>query len=102
MIPEKELGNEYIVMSFRPMSSSYSSDFTITSTSNDTTISMNFTAETSFNGISYASGDVLTITVYQLQSLLFQSRSDLTVTKVSSDKPIAVVSGNLCRGHTFA
>ena len=55
---------------------------------------MNFTAETSFNGISYASGDVLTITMYQLQSLLFQSRSDLTGTKVSSDKPIAVVSGN--------
>ena len=45
-------------------------------------------------GISYASGDVLTITMYQLKSLLFQSRSNLTATKVSSDKPIAVVSGN--------
>ena len=72
VIPERELGEEYIIASYQPYY--HFSQFTISSTCQNTTVSMKLSNETEYNGTAYGPDEILTITMDRLQSLQFQSR----------------------------
>ncbi|CAJ0963076.1 unnamed protein product [Ranitomeya imitator] len=49
-----------------------------------------------YNGISYKTGDSVTLSLRNQQVIQFQSSDDLTGTKVSSSAPVAVFAGHSC------
>ena len=96
VIPERELGNDYIVASYPPNESFDKSEFTVTSPSDDNIVTIRFSADTTYNGTAYGPGDTLTLTMTAYQTVQFQSSSDLTGTRITSTKTVAVISGNSC------
>ena len=95
-IPERELGNDYIVVSYPPNESFDKSEFTITSPFGENVVTIRFSNDTQYEGVSYGHGDTLTLTMTAYQTIQFQSSSDLTGTRITSSKPVAVISGNSC------
>ncbi len=87
-LPTDALGLEYLVMSY----TGSSSQIGMVATQNATSVSFKLKATT---GI-YIAGTNYTITLNQGQTFFLQTSGDLTGSVVTSNKPIAVFSGNQC------
>jgi hypothetical protein len=99
-IPNNALGAEYIAVGYQETLSArgYSgghSEFVIVSNKNDTHVTL-IPSCTSIGGT--AAGSVLNIVLNQGQTYqyLCDNRTDVTGTKITSDKPVGVISGNAC------
>jgi hypothetical protein len=92
-LPTDALGTEYYVMTYTGLSS-YGSQIGIVSTENAT--SVNFNLKTTVG--SYIAGTTYTIFLNSGQTFYLKapSNTDLTGSEITSNKPIAVFSGNQC------
>lgn len=89
------LGTTYIAVSYHPYTTSYHSFISVISTQPDTKVNilLNTTGTVTYNGNTYRNGE--TILLYLTEYLSFQvsSNRDITGSKISSNRPIAVMSG---------
>ncbi|XP_019620162.1 PREDICTED: IgGFc-binding protein-like [Branchiostoma belcheri] len=103
-IPTDVLGTEYFVSCYVPINN-HPSQFGIVGVSDGTTVNIVPTKDVTFGGTAYTAGQTITVTLDRLQTLQVQSdAADLTGSKITSDKNVAVLSGNLFavvgNGHT--
>ncbi|XP_013415051.1 IgGFc-binding protein [Lingula anatina] len=101
VIPADVLGTDYFVPAW-PRNTAVSgrqepAQIGVVATENST--SVNFTMPShsfscSYNGQTYSSGDSLTVSLDRCQTFQLQCDEDLTGARVTSDKPIGIVSGN--------
>ncbi|XP_078695240.1 uncharacterized protein LOC144924159 [Branchiostoma floridae x Branchiostoma belcheri] len=70
-------------------------EFGVVGVEDGTTVSIIPTVYMTFEGQNYNAGDTLTVTLNRMESLQIQAQfGDLTGSKITSDKPVAVFSGN--------
>ncbi|CAH1244449.1 PKD1 [Branchiostoma lanceolatum] len=70
-------------------------EFGVVGVQDGTTVNIIPTTSVTFDGQSYSTGDTITVTLNRMESLQLQTQvGDLTGSKVTSDKPVAVFSGN--------
>ncbi|KAI8498801.1 hypothetical protein Bbelb_232540, partial [Branchiostoma belcheri] len=70
-------------------------EFGVVGVEDGTTVSIIPTIYVTFDGQNYNAGDTLTVTLNRMESLQMQAQfGDLTGSKITSDKPVAVFSGN--------
>ncbi|XP_078660357.1 IgGFc-binding protein-like isoform X3 [Branchiostoma floridae x Branchiostoma belcheri] len=93
-LPTDVLGTEYFVSCYTP-SSNQPSQFGIVGVSDGTTVNIVPKQDVTFGGTAYTAGQTITVTLDRLQTLQVQSDADLTGSKITSDKNVAVLSGNL-------
>ncbi|XP_013415060.1 IgGFc-binding protein [Lingula anatina] len=101
VIPADVLGTDYFVPAW-PRNTAVSgrqepAQIGVVATENST--SVNFTMPShsfscSYNGQTYSSGDSFTVSLDRCQTFQLQCDEDLTGARVTSDKPIGVVSGS--------
>ncbi|CAH1798874.1 unnamed protein product [Owenia fusiformis] len=93
VLPEANLGTQYVVASYTPYPGSYSY-ITIVGLDNLTSawlIFRNESANDGFGGYDY--DNAIEVQVVDVQSYTYRSQSDLTGTLVVADGPISVISG---------
>ncbi|XP_071963191.1 uncharacterized protein [Antedon mediterranea] len=100
-LPTDVLGNEYFVASYDiPMRIDIKhrgSQFLVIGIHNRTEITIKLEGELTYQGITHKKGTVLVRTLSRMQSILFFSdQDDLTGTRITSNKPIVVLSGSKC------
>lgn len=95
VIPRQSLGREYFAVGYTGWYSSYYSELAIVASQNDTHVTI-VPVCNSRSGT--AAGSVLNIVLHAGQTYQYQcsSYTDVTGTRISSDKAIGVVSGNSC------
>ncbi|XP_071499522.1 IgGFc-binding protein-like [Diadema antillarum] len=95
VIPTHGLGKEYFVASYDPVPIEMS-QFLISGVQPDTTVTITTAARLQHNSQWYNKGQTLTVNVGKYESIQFQSQEDLTGTKITSTKPVSVMSGASC------
>ncbi|XP_035668453.1 IgGFc-binding protein-like isoform X2 [Branchiostoma floridae] len=93
-LPTDVLGTEYYVSCYNP-SSNEPSQFGVVGIRDGTTVNIVPTQDVTFDGTAYTAGQTITVTLDRLQTLQVQSDADLTGSKITSDKKVGVLSGNL-------
>ncbi|XP_052281491.1 uncharacterized protein LOC127878966 isoform X2 [Dreissena polymorpha] len=96
-LPVTSSSTDFFVMSYLPTMGG--SEFVIAASEDDTQVDihLNFSgAALTFNGRSYSSRDKIRATLQSMDALQLQHSSDLSGTRISSDKPVSVTSGNIC------
>ncbi|XP_066304996.1 IgGFc-binding protein-like isoform X1 [Branchiostoma lanceolatum] len=93
-LPTDVLGTEYFVSCYNP-SSNQPSQFGVVGVNDGTTVNIVPTQDVTFDGTAYTAGQTITVTLDRLRTLQVQSDADLTGSKITSDKNVAVLSGNL-------
>eukprot|EP00058_Branchiostoma_floridae_P004052 XP_002589540.1 hypothetical protein BRAFLDRAFT_97038 [Branchiostoma floridae] len=93
-LPTDVLGTEHFA-SCSPPSGSFPSQIGVVGTDDGTTVSIVPKQGVTFDGLAYAAGQTITVTLDRLQCLQLQSDGDLTGSHITSDKSVAVFSGNL-------
>ncbi|XP_072011220.1 uncharacterized protein [Engystomops pustulosus] len=71
-------------------------EFSVVNTKMESTVNISLTGAVQFKGKSYKKGDTLTTNMEPFESLQLQSIEDLSGTKVTSQHPVAVLSGHSC------
>ncbi|XP_078677630.1 uncharacterized protein LOC144914054 isoform X1 [Branchiostoma floridae x Branchiostoma belcheri] len=92
-LPTDVLGTEYFVSCFTP-SGGYPTQVGVVGTEDGTSVSIVLKGDVTFDGQTYTAGQTITVILNRLQSLQVQSDADLTGSHVTSDKSVAVLSGN--------
>ena len=95
VLPYHALGTHYRVVSYTPSMSSLAA---VVASKSCTRVSFQFTSSgnITYEGAVYTSGDILNVTLNALEGFHIAHSHDLTGTKVTSNKPIALWSGNHC------
>ncbi|KAK3101295.1 hypothetical protein FSP39_002476, partial [Pinctada imbricata] len=95
VLPEKFLGTNYIVQTTKPRFNAFLS---IVGTRSRTQVSVHLKSSrsVSFQSITYHDGDIIAFMVDEMETVEILSKADLTGTTISSNHPIAVLSGNTC------
>ncbi|CAH1245916.1 FCGBP [Branchiostoma lanceolatum] len=93
-LPTDVLGTEYYAACFNP-SSGQPSQFGVVGVNDGTTVNIVPAQDVTFDGTAYTAGQTITVTLDRLETLQVQSDADLTGSKITSDKNVAVLSGNL-------
>eukprot|EP00058_Branchiostoma_floridae_P010573 XP_002596061.1 hypothetical protein BRAFLDRAFT_118067 [Branchiostoma floridae] len=93
-LPTDVMGTEYYVSCYNP-SSNQPSQFGIVGINDGTTVNIVPTQDVTFDGTAYTAGQTITVNLDRLRTLQVQSDADLTGSKITSDKNVAVLSGNL-------
>ncbi|CAH1272760.1 FCGBP [Branchiostoma lanceolatum] len=91
-LPKDVLGKEYFVASY---SSSHDSEFGIFGTEDNTDVEITLRGVTQYQGVAYSTGSVFSLVLNKFEAIQFQG-SDLTGTRVTSNKPVSLMSGNQC------
>ncbi|XP_043919355.1 IgGFc-binding protein-like [Protopterus annectens] len=94
IFPVNTLGTEYYI--FAPIKSIGSPEFTVINYNQTNEIHVMLTGFVTYNGTNYRSGDNVTIILSAFEAVQLQSNVSLTGTRIMSQYPIAVVSGNNC------
>ncbi|KAM9324400.1 uncharacterized protein PAF06_000435 [Gastrophryne carolinensis] len=93
-LPLEDLGTEYYI-STSP--SGTARQFAVANGLQESVVvNITVTGSVMFNGVNYGSGESFSFTLNSQQVIQFQSSSDLTATRVSSTRPVAVFSGQKC------
>ena len=95
-IPIEGLGKEYKLVTLEPTQAN--SNFMVAAVENNTRVNININSNSRlhYKGTYYDSSNNLTVTLNRLQTLHITHPHDLTGTRIVSDKPIAVLSGDEC------
>ncbi|XP_043919577.1 uncharacterized protein LOC122795067 [Protopterus annectens] len=101
IFPVNSLGSEYYV--FAP-TGHYTSIlvFVIINHNQANEILVTLTSAVTYNGSYYQPGENLTITLSAFEAVQLQSSASLTGTRVQSEYPVAVLSGNACATYNSA
>lgn len=103
VLPTNKLSNEYLVSTPEGLhlDKYFKCQFAIGVLYNETKINIHFNIINNENitihGKNFTSGDVLTTTLQELETYEIGHGRDLTGTYITSNKPIAVFSGNRCQ-----
>ena len=93
VLPIRSLGTEYFVASYAP---SLSSQMVIVSTDANTAVRIRPSNRVIYRNRNVGAGRMIIIDARNYEVFLLGSTADLTGTKIVSNKPIAVLSGNRC------
>ncbi|XP_078603527.1 IgGFc-binding protein-like [Branchiostoma floridae x Branchiostoma japonicum] len=91
-LPLDSLGNEYFVASY---TSSLPSEFGVFGTEDNTDIEITLRGSTQYQGVTYPTGSVVRLVLNKFEAVQFQG-SDLTGTRITSNKPVTLMSGAQC------
>lgn len=103
IIPTHKLSNEYLVSSTEGVhvGTLHASQFAVGSLHNNSNLIVTFNIKNNepiiIEGRAYHSGDIYKKTFGELETLQFSHERDLTGTYITSNKPVAVFSGNRCQ-----
>ncbi|KAK3107218.1 hypothetical protein FSP39_009742 [Pinctada imbricata] len=97
-LPISALGISYYVVCWYP--ATQFCEFLVAGTEDNSYLIIEFPTSgdftsVSFNGITYYKGEVLSLTINRFQTVQIQSEGDMTGTHIQSNKPVAVLSGNV-------
>ena len=99
-IPVENLGTQYVISTYQNQRSVYSTLFALFGTVNNTTITVQLTAEVTVDHVTYSRGDTLTLLLNRFEAIQVVSSpldsDDLTGSIVNSNHPISVISGHQC------
>ncbi|XP_078674139.1 IgGFc-binding protein-like [Branchiostoma floridae x Branchiostoma belcheri] len=97
-LPVDVLGKEYFVASYTALDWSLPSEFAVFGVENGTSVNVTLKGWVYHDGRDYHPGSVITFTLDRLEAVQFQGRygSDLTGSRIVSDKPVSVMSGVRC------
>jgi hypothetical protein len=97
IIPTDKLSTQYIVSSVKPYDYNQFAIGTLSDRTNiNITFSMGSSSRITLQGSTYGYGDVYSLTLDRLETFQINHTADLTGTFITSNKPIAVFSGNRC------
>ncbi|XP_066295771.1 IgGFc-binding protein-like [Branchiostoma lanceolatum] len=91
-LPKDVLGNEYFVASYTPSSPS---EFGVFGIEDNTDVEITLRGDTQYQGVAYSTGRVISLALNKFEAVQFQG-SDLTGTRVTSNKPVTLMSGVQC------
>ncbi|XP_078687045.1 uncharacterized protein LOC144919468 [Branchiostoma floridae x Branchiostoma belcheri] len=91
-LPKDVLGTEYFVASYTPYQPS---EFGIFGTEDNTDIQITLRGNTMYEGVTYSTGNIIRLVLNKLEAVQFQG-SDLTGTRITSNKPVTLMSGVQC------
>lgn len=91
--PTTEWGTEYYIVT--PLKHNFK-EFSVTNGKNDNKVVVFVKRPFRFRGIYYRTGTRVAFNLKPYESVIIESTSDLTGTKVTSDKPVAVFTGHTC------
>ena len=96
VLPTESLSTEYIAMSYRPLK--WKSLIGILATRDHTVVNvtLNTTGIVHYHGATLGNGAMFTLDLDKLHTYQVTSHSDLTGTKIKSNYPVVVVSGDQC------
>ncbi|XP_041425756.1 uncharacterized protein LOC108696888 isoform X5 [Xenopus laevis] len=94
--PLHRLGNEYYIITPPWGPATSLKEFALVSLGTPTTINIDLNGAIHFQDRDYPRGSRLTIHLNPFQAVQFQSTDDLSGTKITSQSPIAVLSGHTC------
>ncbi|CAH1272771.1 SELP [Branchiostoma lanceolatum] len=98
-LPKDVLGNEYFVASYTySPPPSLPSEFGVFGTEDNTDVEITLRGKTQYQGVTYYAGDVFSLVLGKFEAVQFQGSqgSDLTGTRVTSNKPVTLMSGVRC------
>ncbi|XP_078603665.1 IgGFc-binding protein-like [Branchiostoma floridae x Branchiostoma japonicum] len=100
-LPLDIIGNEYFVASYMYISTephpAGPSEFGIFGTEDNTDIEITLRGNAQYQGLTYSTGSVIRLVLNKFEAVQFQGqRSDLTGTRVTSNKPVTLMSGVQC------
>ncbi|XP_033759107.1 IgGFc-binding protein-like [Pecten maximus] len=99
VLPIEALGTSYIVGTLKPLNLTGSS-FAVGAPHDNTVVNITLsTSAVSVPGQYHRDGDTITVVLDKLDTFYIEAKAghdDLTGTRIESDKPVAVISGNLC------
>lgn len=93
VIPQSSLGYEYFALCWEP-SAENNTQIGILATENTTVVVVTLNATVTYDGVTYLANQRIHLTMNEGDTVQLQSVEDLSGTRVSSDKPVAVFSGN--------
>ncbi|XP_078686977.1 IgGFc-binding protein-like [Branchiostoma floridae x Branchiostoma belcheri] len=91
-LPKDVLGKEYFVASY---TSGRPSEFGIFGTEDNTDVRITLRGNTVYEGVAYSTGSVVRLVLNKFEAVQFQG-SDLTGTRITSNKPVTLMSGVQC------
>ncbi|XP_043919576.1 uncharacterized protein LOC122795066 [Protopterus annectens] len=102
ILPVNYLGTEYYIFAPKVVFNTLLSQFVIINYNKTNDIFITLTGSIIYNGLNYNPGDNLTITLSAFEAIQLQSSVILTSTRIHSQYPIAVLSGNKCISYNSA
>ncbi|XP_043926578.1 IgGFc-binding protein-like [Protopterus annectens] len=100
IFPLQVLGTEYYV--FTPLGRYGSPQFAVTNSNHTNNVLITLTGSVTYNGNYYQSGDTISLNLSPFETVQLQSAASLSGTRIQSQYPVAVLSGNNCYTyHTY-
>ncbi|XP_075462776.1 IgGFc-binding protein-like [Ascaphus truei] len=96
LYPMEELGTEYYVVTPAGGPEESFKEFAVVASKEPTAITIYLTGKVTFQDREYRGGSKLTFNLEPFEAVEFQSKDDLSGTKVLSRRPVAVLSGHTC------
>ncbi|KAI8482457.1 biological adhesion, partial [Branchiostoma belcheri] len=95
VLPKSSLGTEYLTVMYTPRNG-YLCQFTVAATENNTNIVIRPMVTIEYSGLTINRGEPLSLTIgpSTIAAIQIEDEEDLSGTYITSDKPIAVYSGN--------
>lgn len=93
VFPTTEWGTDYYVFTPARLNNK---EFSVTNGKSNNKVVVFVKVPFKFRGTFYIRGSSLTLNLKPYESVMFESNSDLTGTKVTSQKPVAVFTGHTC------
>ncbi|KAI8484389.1 Signal peptide, CUB and EGF-like domain-containing protein 2, partial [Branchiostoma belcheri] len=95
VLPKSSLGTEYLTVMYTPRNG-YLCQFTVAATENNTNIVIRPMVTIEYSGLTINRGEPLSLTIgpSTIGAIQIEDEEDLSGTYITSDKPIAVYSGN--------
>ncbi|XP_077113513.1 IgGFc-binding protein-like [Ranitomeya variabilis] len=89
-------GTKYTIFTPTDGPSKHYAQFAVVVHDISTTITMVFSGTVYYNGKNYNKGDTMTVNLEPFQFMQLQSKDDLSGTEVTSQHPVAILSGHSC------
>nr|XP_033818517.1 IgGFc-binding protein-like [Geotrypetes seraphini] len=94
--PVTKLGTEYYLVTPNGEPADAFKEFLIATYEDANSVNIYLKGTVMYEGTTYKAGDTLTITLVAFEAVQLQSKSDLTGTRIVSQKPAAVLTGHSC------
>ncbi|XP_060706594.1 IgGFc-binding protein-like isoform X2 [Hemiscyllium ocellatum] len=95
-LPTTVLGTKYYIITYSVDSLYNMKQFAVVNSNEHVLITITVSGSVTFNGTQYNDKESFSFIMEPNEAVQFQSNTDLTGTKVSSSKPVAVFSGDQC------
>lgn len=96
VLPTSEWGTEYFIFTPKSTHGGAFKEFSVTNGKQSNRVEIYLQGTVTFEHLKYTKGSKLVVSLKPYETLLLQSRDDLTNTRVVSLRPVAVVTGHTC------